>query len=390
MGAWHCARSNHWWRIHRQLCRMALVILWVYIAIRSECFDADDSLDINLCVGAAFVPAWFLLLPRADPRPGVAMKARFKEIDYLGTLLIIGAFVAGVMAIAFGGIIYAWSSARIIALFCTSGVLFILFGLQQTFTIFTTEDQRIFPVEFLKKPIMILLFIEMASASTAAFIPIYFIPLFFQFVDNDSALEAGVRLLPYVFMLVLFCVANGGIMSATGYYMPWYLGGAILTVIGSALMYTVDIHSSTSRIYGYSVLIGIGAGGFIQASYSVAQGKVEPRYIPLAIGFITMAQIGGATIGLVIANSVFLNRATHTISTILPNLPRGQIQGAVSGAGSDIIRNLDPDTKRKVIEAIVSAIDKTYILGITAGALAAVLALFMKREKLFMVAGAAG
>ncbi|KAL8684593.1 MAG: hypothetical protein Q9224_006249, partial [Gallowayella concinna] len=100
---------------------------------------------INLVIGALFAPIWFLYLPRFDPRPGVALKKRLVELDYVGTILIIGAYVSGVMAINFGGSTYPWNSGRIIGLFVTSGVLFILFGTQQGLTVFTTTERRIFP-----------------------------------------------------------------------------------------------------------------------------------------------------------------------------------------------------------------------------------------------------
>lgn len=328
-------------------------------------------------------------MPRYDPRPGIAYKKRFAEIDYLGTTLFTGAIVSGVMAVNFGGIVYAWDSGRIIGLFITSGICFILFGLQQAFTVFTTKDRRIFPVEFLRSKTMIILFSETASASTGTFLPIYFIPLYFQFVRNDSALEAGVRLLPLVCFLVFGCVLNGAVMSATGYYFPWYIGGGLLTVIGSALLYTVDEGTSTGKIYGYSILVGFGAGSIAQASYSVAQGKVHPEKIPLAIGFITCAQIGGATIALSISNTVFLNESTRKISNILPNVPRGQIQAAIAGAGSAFLKSLDQATRARVTHAVVDSMSKIYVMGITAGALAALLGLLMKREKLFMKAGGA-
>lgn len=65
--------------------------------------NANCESDINLCVGAAFAGVWFFYLPRSDPRPGVPIKERLREIDYVGTILITGAFVSGVMAINFGG-----------------------------------------------------------------------------------------------------------------------------------------------------------------------------------------------------------------------------------------------------------------------------------------------
>lgn len=78
---------------------------------------ANHVPDINLCVGALFAGVWIFLLPRHDPRPGVPAKNRISEIDYVGTILIAGAFVSGVMAINFGGSTYAWNSGRIIGLF---------------------------------------------------------------------------------------------------------------------------------------------------------------------------------------------------------------------------------------------------------------------------------
>ena len=352
--------------------------------------EAYMMLDINLCVGGAFAPVYIFLLPRFDPRSGVTIRRRFAELDYVGTILIIGAMTSGVMAISFGGIVYPWNSGRIIGLFVTSGVLFILFGTQQTYTIFTTKARRIFPIDFLKSRTMLILFASVAAAASITFIPIYYIPLFFQFVHNDSALEAGVRLLPYVCFLVFMCVANGGVMSATGWYFPWYLGGGIFSVIGGALMFTVNMDSSTSRIYGYSILLAIGAGAFIQASYSVAQSKVKPEDIPLSIGFITAGQVGGGTIALAIANSVFLNQSANEISKILPDVPKTTIQATISGAGSSFFNSLDAKTKAQVLQAIVGSLDKAYILAITGGALVTVLSLLLKKEKLFMKAGGAG
>ena len=220
--------------------------------------------------------------------------------------------------------------------------------------------------------------------------PIYFIPLFFQFVRNDSALEAGVRLLPFICILVFFVILNGTIMSKYGYYTPWYLFGGIFIVIGASLLFKLDADASTSRIYGYTVLLAVGAGSFIQSSFSVAQVKVKPFEIPQAIGFISMGQIGGATISLAIANTVFLNQATSGILAVVPDTPYAVVQGAIAGAGSTFFTNLDPSVKAQVLDVVTAAISRIYILAITAGTLTVVLVPFMSWEKLFLEGGAAG
>lgn len=314
---------------------------------------------------------------------------RFREMDYLGTLLTIGAFVSGVMALCFGGVIYPWDSGRVIGLFCCSGVLFILLGLQQTYCVLTTESRRIFPIQFFKSRTMLILFAMTSCGGTAVFIPIYMIPIFFQFTKSDSALEAGVRLLPLIMLMIFAVIANGAILSVYGYYMPWYTAGGILCVIGGALMYTVDQSTSVAKIYGYSLLIGFGDGLFVQASFSVAQAIVAEHDVPFAVGFMTCAQVSGVTIALAIANSIFLNDSQTKIEKILPNAPISQIQAAISGAGNALVSSLSPELRDMVLDAIVQSMRKTYILVITAGALAVVLSMFMKREKLFIGAGGA-
>ncbi|KAI9806472.1 MAG: hypothetical protein M1833_003659 [Piccolia ochrophora] len=348
------------------------------------------SFYINLVIGGLFAPVYIWILPSIDPRQGVPTKTRLRQLDWTGAVLIVGAMISGVMAISFGGITYAWESGRIIGLFCCSGVLFIVFGLQQYYAILTTVEQRLFPLHFLKRKTMLILFAMTACAVTVVYTPIFFIPLFFQFVRGDSALDAGVRLLPFVVLLVAAVMLNGALMSAYGYYMPWYIFGGVFSIIGAALMYTVDEYSSVARIYGYTILLGIGGGAFCQASFSVAQAKVETREISEAVGFITCAQIGGATISLAIANSVFINQSANGVVKLLPDVPLEMVRDAIAGSGSAFFRSLADDVQAQVLHVIIESISKTYILAITAGALATVLAMFMKMEKLFLAAGGAG
>jgi len=209
-------------------------------------------------------------------------------------------------------------------------------------------------------------------------------------LHDASALEAGVRLLPYVALMVFACIVNGAVLSMYGLYMPWYVVGGVLFTIGSALMYTVGVSTSVSAVYGYSVLLGVGVGIFVQASFAVAQGIVKEDEIPSAVGFITCGQITGITISISVANSIFLNKAETGISELLPQVPITDIQAAIAGVGSKFVQSLPEDVKEAVLEVIVTSLSKTYIMNIVAGALSVILAVFMKRERLFLaVAGAA-
>ncbi|KAL2751781.1 hypothetical protein ACRALDRAFT_1066294 [Sodiomyces alcalophilus JCM 7366] len=345
---------------------------------------------INLCVGALFAPVYLFMLPNKDPRPGASLPERAREMDYLGALLTTGAFVSGVMALSFGGVAYPWNSGTIIGLFCTSGVLFILLGLQQVFTILTTTTRRIIPIEFFKSRTVMLLFAATSAGATGVFVPTYMIPIYFQFTRGDSALESGVRLLPFIVLMIVAVTANGALLSMLGYYMPWYLVGGVLVVIGGALMFTVDASTTLAKIYGYSIILGVGVGIFAQASFAVVPAVVRPNMIGSAIGFIALAQITGITIALAIANSVFLNSSLVGLRALLPDVPSSKVMQTIAGAQSDFFQQLDADVRQRVLGVIVDALANTYALVIAAGALVIVLSVLMKREKLFVGGGAGG
>lgn len=338
---------------------------------------------INLCVGGLCAPVYSFLLPRADPLPKTALQSRFQGLDILGATLISGILTAGLMAISFGGVLFDWQSGRTIGLFVTAAALLALFGIQQTRSILVQEGNTLFPIHFLSSPTMVMMFLATACASTLIFVPVYFIPLYFQFVRKESALQAGIRLLPYVLSNVATAMINGAIMSKKPYYMPWYLGCGILSTIGTSLFYTVDMSTSASRIYGYSILLGVGAGGIVQAAFPVVQATVEKSLVQVATGFCTFAQLAGPAVALSIANAVFLNEATDAISILNPNLARSDILAAISSRESASVFGSNSDLQQEALSRTVQAISKVYIIPLSAAVLTVLMSLVMKKERLF-------
>ena len=167
-------------------------------------------------------------------------------------------------------------SATIIVTLCLSVIFLIVLGIQQSFCLLTSFEHRLLPVQYFKSRTLILLFIQTAAGASPIFIPVYFIPLFFQFTKGDGPLDAAVRLLPFVVFLVFFSLANGAIMGKEGHYQPWFLAANSLIVIGSALMYTVDESTTNAKLYGYSIILATGSGCIIQIGFIVAQAIV-PR-----------------------------------------------------------------------------------------------------------------
>ena len=200
---------------------------------------------INLLFGAVLLPAYIFVIPSSAPMTGVSIGKRAATFDWIGAILSVAAFTVLIMAISFGGALFAWDSGSTITLFVIGGILWIVFAVQQTFSIFTSPENRMFPVHLLKNKEAVLLFICCASVGAVAYVSVYYIPLYFQFTRGDSAIQTAVRLLPFIVVLITAIPTSGFLMSKMSYYKPWYVVGSILALVGAVLMCkSLDMWSS--------------------------------------------------------------------------------------------------------------------------------------------------
>lgn len=171
-------------------------------------------------IAAVFAPVYFFFLPSVAPpgsKDGSLIK-RLVKMDWAGFTLSAGFLVCLVMGLTFGGDSWDWGDGRTIATFVMSGTLLGLTFIQQWFAILTTPEARMSPPNYLlKNRSQILLNIQTAATVTNIFVPLYYIPLYFQFVHGDTAIKAAVRLLPFILVLVATNMASGYLLPTIGY-----------------------------------------------------------------------------------------------------------------------------------------------------------------------------
>jgi Major Facilitator Superfamily len=343
---------------------------------------------INLPLAALLSPVYIFIFPRYNPQPDLSGPIKLARLDWVGAVLNAIVFTLFQVVLTFAGSTWKWDSAGPIAMWAVFGVFLIAYIVQQTFSLFTTPERRLFPLHFLKSRTMILLFVGTAASSTALGVGVYYIPLFFQFTRGDSAIRAAVQVLPFI-TITIFCVMfTGGLLPVLGRYSPLYIISGVFLIIGGSLMHTIDISTSTSKIYGYEVLMAIGTGTIMQIAYAVAVAKVKQHDVQNAIGFINVGQIGTLAISLSIAASVFQNRGYINLREALEGygFTEQDLRGALAGAQSALLGGGSEAVKKKAIMAIIKTLDSVWILTIVAGAVSLVSGVFMKWEKLVLQA----
>ena len=172
--------------------------------------NAYQAFYINLIIGAIFSPVLIFLLPSVTLQSGVLLIERItRRTDWLANILFAGATSAFVMAITFGGTLFAWNAVSEIVLWVMTAILSIGFCMSQWFHPFVAREYRLYPTQFLRRPILVLLQIAIFMASASLLVrfgfliddglrvsgclkyisqvPTYYIPLFFQFTRVSSS-----------------------------------------------------------------------------------------------------------------------------------------------------------------------------------------------------------
>ena len=172
------------------------------------------------------------------------------------------------------------------------------------------------------------------------------------------------------------------LLSKVGIYSPFYIIGTALGLIGVSLFHVVNLDTKAANLYGYSILVGIGCGIFVQAGFAIAQVKVPPEQLGAATGFVALGQLIGPTIALSVAGTVFIDTATSNLEALLPNIPVATIKNAIAGTAGPLLATLDQTTRTDALKIIVDSIQKVYILAIAAMSVGFVCSVLLRHERI--------
>ena len=329
-------------------------------------------------------PIFLIWLPPLQPQPQTKLPVKLRKLDWAGAILNILVFALFTTVLTLAGAVLPWQAAGVVVLWVLFGISLIGLIIQQHFCLLTTQEHRIFPVHLLENRTVLATGFGTAASATAAFITIYYIPLLFQFTRQDSAIEAAVRILPFVVPDIIFILLVGATFPVHGWYTPFYLVGGALIVIGGSLMFSLMSPTlSTGAIYGFEIVLAIGAGLTSQLGYTVSPLNVPPHDIPGVICIMNIYQVGSVALCLAIAGSIFNNVGFAELERVLQGLGHSDqdIRAALTGTKSTILEKSPPVVRQLAIKAIVDTISKTYALVFSAGTLCIVSSFLMRWER---------
>ncbi len=241
---------------------------------------------INLPLGAvALVMTERALrrLPRND-RP--------HRLDVVGAVLLVGAALALMLALAWGGTHYPWTSWQIIALIAGSAVLWVSFALR-----LLTAREPFIPVAILHGRVTSTITVAaFFSIGTVIGVTIY-TPLYCQTVIGVSASLSGLALIAYMGGATLGSLVSTRVVVRTKHYMRVPMFGLAVAVATLVILAANPAAHSLGEVVLLLFVLGLGLGPMYPVSTIVMQNTVKPHQLGTATGTLNFFRtLGGAMV----------------------------------------------------------------------------------------------
>ena len=217
---------------------------------------------INLPIGAisGVIILLFFKTPGAAKPKSAPLREKLMQIDFVGVALVMGAVISYILALHYGGQIYAWNSSQMVGLLVGFIVLLAAFATWE----WCREDRAMVPYRLMGQRVYLVSSVFAFFFSGAYFLIIYYLPIYFQSIDNVSPEVSGVRNLPLILTVTISMIASGAYISRTGIATPIIVVGTAIGVICTGCF----IHSTSALMRGS----GLGI-----RSSEVSPGVLHPR-----------------------------------------------------------------------------------------------------------------
>jgi len=239
-------------------------------------------LNLPLCaLACVFTHNVLRRLPRNDRPPA---------LDVAGAVLMVGAAIALMLALAWGGRCYAWASPQVLALFATSATLWVLFAARMM-----TAREPFIPLSVLRDN-------AVKVGTAAAFFAVgtvialtIVLPLYAQVALGLSAGESAWLIIALLGATTLTSLIGGRLLSRLARYKRVPLAGLLLAIAALVPLALAPTGLPLPAALGLIALVGLGLGPTFPFTTVVVQNAAAPHEVGVATGTVNFFRTLGST-----------------------------------------------------------------------------------------------
>ncbi len=299
-------------------------------------------------------------------------------------------FSAGLAALVFGLIrsgADGWASTTVIGSLVTAAVLLVAFV-----AIELRSPAPMLDLGLLRVPTFVGGLIAAWTISASVFALLTYLVIYLQPILGYSAIETGVRFLPFTGVIFVTAAVAGRVSSLVP--IRWLIApGFVLVTVGLLLMRGSDPSDGWVHFLPGFIVAGVGVGLINVPLASTAVGVVEPARAGMASGInSTFRQVGIAT-GVAALGSILATQVRDNVTSALSHTPlaarTGDFADAVgNGHAGRVVASVPPQLRglaaHSLQQGYADALDSILLIGAVAAAAGAVLTWVLIREKDFV------
>ncbi|KAJ2722912.1 hypothetical protein GGI07_002988 [Coemansia sp. Benny D115] len=317
--------------------------------------------------GVVVVAIIFLLRKQLPQHTGTGMWQRVRRIDWLGIALLVGGLLIFLVGLTLPGMGTSWRAPKVILCLVFGVVVIAIFFLVE----WRVAVDPVVPLRLFRNRNVASMMSASFFMGACLFTPIYYIPIYYNVVEDTSSTMAGIYLLPFVIGIMLTSISSGFLVMKLGIYRPFMWGGTAVCTLGLGLLALLDRDSQLAQRICFLLVAGLGVGSFIQLSLIAGQASVEPKDMASTTAVLTFFRSIGSVFGMAVMQAIMystLRGRIRPLNVLFPHL------GWLFDESLDrpsVVHNPDIslDVRNHIIDAYMHSLHLVFLAMIPFGAL---------------------
>ena len=214
-----------------------------------------------------------------------------------------------------------------------------------------------------------------------------YLPIWFQAIKGNSAVQSGIRTIPLVLSLVVGTISAGQLTGRLGYYTPFMYASAVIMPIGCGLITTFKVDSGEGIWIGFQVLVGLGIGLGMQQGALAAQTVLSRKDVPTGVSLMFFTQMLAGAIFVSVGQNSFDSKLVSGLTQLVHGLSPGEI---VNTGATNLRGVVPPQRLGPILVAYNLALRQVFLVATSVGCLSIFGALLVEWRSVKGKAGPTG
>ncbi|KAF9167944.1 hypothetical protein BGX20_011454 [Mortierella sp. AD010] len=279
---------------------------------------------IQIALAVITIPTMAVMLKL--PRPKGNVWEKLVAIDWAGTFFMATTTVFLLLPTNLGGNMFQWNSPLVITFY----VLSIPSAIAFLYVEAKYAKQPVVPPYLWKNRNVTTLFCLNIFMGMTFWTLIFYLPIYFQIIEHESATAAGLSMIPLEAGIFIASNVGGIVVSRFGKYRPGIFFGTFLAVVGICLCLLLAGTSSKAIQVVVLFVCGLGIGPLFPCLIVGIQASVERKDLATVSALHNFFRMTGSGFGVAINGALFQNQLKNGLAS--SNVPQDIADIAISSA----------------------------------------------------------